>query len=60
MAENENGADKSEQPTEKRLSDARKKGQIARSKELNTLVVMLAGAGGLMAFGAAWGWASWM
>ncbi|KHL70648.1 MULTISPECIES: flagellar biosynthesis protein FlhB [Pseudomonas] len=55
MAENENGADKSEQPTEKRLSDARKKGQIARSKELNTLVVMLAGAGGLMAFGASLG-----
>lgn len=55
MAENENGADKSEQPTEKRLSDARKKGQIARSKELNTLVVMLAGAGGLLAFGASLG-----
>lgn len=52
MAENENGADKSEQPTEKRLADSRKKGQIARSKELNTLVVMMAGAGGLMAFGA--------
>lgn len=55
MAENENGADKSEQPTEKRLSDARKKGQIARSKELNTLVIMLAGAGGLLAFGASIG-----
>ena len=51
MAENENGAEKSEQPTEKRLADARKKGQIARSKELNTLIVMLAGTGGLLAFG---------
>lgn len=55
MAENENGADKSEQPTDKRLSDARKKGQIARSKELNTLVVMLAGAGGLLVFGSSIG-----
>src|SRR5690606_41604168 len=55
MAENENGAEKSEQPTEKRLADSRKKGQIARSKELNTLVVMLAGAGGLMVFGAGLG-----
>lgn len=55
MAENENGAEKSEQPTEKRLADARKKGQIARSKELNTLIVMLAGTGGLLAFGGSLG-----
>lgn len=43
MAESESGADKSEQPTSKRLEEARKKGQIARSKELNTLVVTLGG-----------------
>ena len=52
MAESESGADKSEQPTSKRLDEARKKGQIARSKELNTLVVTLGGAGGLLVFGA--------
>ena len=52
MAESESGADKSEQPTSKRLEEARKKGQIARSKELNTLVVTLGGAGGLLVFGA--------
>ena len=51
MAESESGADKSEEPTEKRLRESREKGQIARSKELNTLAVMLAGAGGLLASG---------
>ena len=37
MAESESGADKSEEPTSKRLEEARQKGQIARSKELGTL-----------------------
>ncbi|WP_341523223.1 flagellar biosynthesis protein FlhB [Pseudomonas sp. G.S.17] len=52
MAENENGQDKTEDPTEKKKSEARKEGQIARSKELNTLVIMLVGAGGLLSFGS--------
>ncbi|MCY1205578.1 Flagellar biosynthetic protein FlhB [compost metagenome] len=51
MAESESGADKSEEPTGKRLQEAREKGQIARSRELNTLAVTLAGAGGLLASG---------
>ncbi|WP_077521925.1 flagellar biosynthesis protein FlhB [Metapseudomonas resinovorans] len=51
MAESESGADKSEEPTSKRLQEARDKGQIARSRELNTLAVTLAGAGGLLATG---------
>lgn len=51
MAENENGADKSEQPTEKRLRESREKGQVARSRELNTLAILLAGCGGLLASG---------
>ncbi len=51
MAESESGQDKTEDPTEKRKTDSRKKGEIARSKELNTLGVMLAGCGGLLAFG---------
>ncbi|WP_342243496.1 flagellar biosynthesis protein FlhB [Pseudomonas sp. OTU5201] len=51
MAESESGADKSEEPTGKRLQEARDKGQIARSRELNTLAVTLAGAGGLLASG---------
>lgn len=37
------GQEKTEQPTEKRLADSRKKGQIARSKELATFAVLLSG-----------------
>ena len=51
MAESDSGQDKTEDPTEKRKTDAREKGEIARSKELNTVAIMLAGAGGLLAFG---------
>ncbi|MBH3416534.1 flagellar biosynthesis protein FlhB [Pseudomonas putida] len=51
MAESESGQDKTEEPTEKRKRTAREKGEIARSKELNTVTVTLAGAGGLLAFG---------
>ena len=55
MAENESGAEKSEEPTEKRKQDSRKKGEIARSRELNTLAVVLAGTGGLLMFGGSFG-----
>ena len=44
MAEEQQGQERSEQPTAKRLSEARKKGQVARSRELNTLLVMLTSA----------------
>ena len=43
MAENEDGQEKTEEPTSKRLDDAKKKGQIARSKELNTMAITLIG-----------------
>ena len=52
MAENENGTDKSEEPTAKRLRESREKGQLARSHELNTVAVTLGGIGGLLASGA--------
>ncbi|MDX5373821.1 MAG: flagellar biosynthesis protein FlhB [Pseudomonadaceae bacterium] len=55
MAESESGADKSEEPTSKRLEEARKKGQIARSKELSTLAVTFGGAAALLIFGAQMG-----
>lgn len=55
MAESESGADKSEEPTDKRLRDSREKGQIARSKELDTLAITLGGFGGLIAFGGSLG-----
>ncbi|WP_397449067.1 flagellar biosynthesis protein FlhB [Pseudomonas sp. NA-150] len=51
MAENENGQDKTEDPTDKRVRESREKGETARSKELNTLVVTMAGAGALLVFG---------
>ena len=51
MAESESGQDKTEDPTEKRKKDSREKGEIARSKELNTLAVMMAGSGALLVFG---------
>ncbi|MEJ1297562.1 MAG: flagellar biosynthesis protein FlhB [Candidatus Sedimenticola sp. (ex Thyasira tokunagai)] len=43
MAENEDGQEQSEQPTAKRLQDAKKKGQVARSRELNTMMITLIG-----------------
>ncbi len=41
--ENKDGQEKTEQPTAKRLEDAKKKGQIARSKEFNTMAITLVG-----------------
>ncbi|MCW8886937.1 MAG: flagellar biosynthesis protein FlhB [Motiliproteus sp.] len=52
MAEEETGQEKSEEPTAKRLQDAREKGDVARSKELTTTVLLLAAAGGILVFGA--------
>jgi flagellar biosynthetic protein FlhB len=45
MAENEQ--ERTEQPTQKRLDEARKKGQIPRSTELNAAAVILVVGGGL-------------
>ncbi|WP_444436596.1 flagellar biosynthesis protein FlhB [Pseudomonas sp. A6] len=52
MAESESGQDKTEEPTEKRRREARQKGQLPRSRELNTLAVLMAGAGALLVYGA--------
>ncbi|NNC65941.1 MAG: flagellar biosynthesis protein FlhB [Gammaproteobacteria bacterium] len=50
MAESDTSSDqRTEQPTEKRLRDARERGQIPRSRELSIALVMLAGAGSLIA-----------
>jgi len=43
MAENQDGQEKSEEPSGKRLDDARKKGQIPRSRELNSMALTLIG-----------------
>jgi len=51
MAENEDGQEKSEQPTANKLSESKKKGEVPRSKELNTSVILLASSLGLLSFG---------
>ena len=51
MAAQDTGQERTEQATPKRLQDAREKGQIARSLELNSTVILLAAAGGLMVLG---------
>ncbi len=51
MAENEDGQERTEDPTPKKLQDARQKGQIARSKELGGVSVMICGAAGLLMTG---------
>ncbi len=51
MAENEDGQEKTEEPTSKKLADARKKGDIPRSKDLNTMLLTLVAAGSLLVFG---------
>ena len=51
MAENENGQEKTEQPSEKRLREAREKGNVPRSRELSTVAVFGAGVAALLAFG---------
>lgn len=43
--------ERTEEPTAKRLSEAREKGQIPRSRELNTLALLLAGAVAMFVLG---------
>jgi flagellar biosynthesis protein FlhB len=50
MAE-DTAQEKTEEPTERRLEDSRKKGQTARSKELNTLLSLMAAAIGMVFLG---------
>ncbi|MEG3193679.1 EscU/YscU/HrcU family type III secretion system export apparatus switch protein, partial [Lysobacter sp. D1-1-M9] len=40
MSEQQDQQDKTEQPTEKRLRDAREKGEVARSRELGHVAVL--------------------
>lgn len=56
MAEdNDNSQEKTEEPTPRRLEKAREEGQVPRSKELNTTVVLMVGTGGLLIFGSSIG-----
>jgi len=51
MAEEQTGQERTEQPTERRKQEARRRGQVPRSKELNTLLSLLALSLGLLVLG---------
>lgn len=51
MAQDDNSQEKTEQPTPKRLKEAREKGQIPRSRELNTMLLLVVSAGSLLLMG---------
>ena len=50
--ESEGGQEKTEEPTPKKLKDAKDKGQVPRSKELNTMTIMVIGSAGLITLGS--------
>ncbi len=52
MAEHDSSQEKTEQPTPKKLREAKQQGQIPRSRELNSMSIMVIGAAGLLLFGA--------
>ncbi len=51
MSEQDSAQERTEEATPKRHQDAKDKGDIARSKELNTMAILMAGTGGLLVFG---------
>ncbi len=51
MAEEEQGQEKTEQPSAKRLKESREKGQVARSKDFNATVILLFTGVGFLVFG---------
>lgn len=51
MAENQDGQERTEEASAKKLADARKKGQVPRSRELSTMLVTIAGASAILVGG---------
>jgi len=51
MAESESGGERTEEPSQRRLQEARERGQIPRSRELTTFAVMIGGSAALIAVG---------
>lgn len=52
MAENENGQERTEEATGKRKEESRKKGEVARSKELTTVIILLVSGVGFFFLGS--------
>ncbi|MHB8477906.1 MAG: flagellar biosynthesis protein FlhB [Steroidobacteraceae bacterium] len=50
-AEGEQGGERTEEPSPKRLQDARERGQVPRSRELTTFATMMGGSAMLVAIG---------
>jgi flagellar biosynthesis protein FlhB len=55
MAENQDGQEKVHDPTAKRIADARRKGQVLRSQELNSMLLTVTGAAVLLFAGPYFG-----
>jgi flagellar biosynthetic protein FlhB len=51
MAESEQGGERTEEPSQKRLQDARERGQVPRSRELTNFATMIGGSAALVAIG---------
>ncbi|KPK37882.1 MAG: flagellar biosynthetic protein FlhB [Gammaproteobacteria bacterium SG8_47] len=51
MAENENGQERTEEATPRKRQKAREKGQVPRSREFNSMLVLLAAAGAVWSIG---------
>lgn len=51
MADDSSDDDKTEEPTPRRLEKAREEGQVARSRELSTFMMLMAGVAGLWTTG---------
>jgi flagellar biosynthetic protein FlhB len=52
MAESESGQERTERATPRREQEAREKGTVARSRELNTVALLVAGSAGLLLLGS--------
>lgn len=53
MADEDSDLEKTESPSQRRLDQAREEGQVARSRELSTFAVVLAGGAGVWLMGSA-------
>src|SRR5580692_4711801 len=51
MAESEQGGERTEEPSARRLQEARERGQVPRSRELTTFAIMMGGSATLVAVG---------
>lgn len=51
MAGDEDDAEKTEDPTGKKIEDAKKKGQFAKSQEFTAFIVLFVGFGGMLSLG---------